>query len=314
MKGCLADGFPFVLGFSVYTSFEGEEVAKSGIVPMPKPDEENVGGHAVLCLHGDTKIPLLDGSSLSITELLSKYGTGVFWVYSCDNGHIVPGIAHSLRKTGVDRELVEIILDNNEKIKCTPDHLIMMRDGNYKPAGELKSGDSLMPFYRKKDQERLEGYEMVLHPNTHKWQYTHRMVASKDGRYKGVVHHKDYDKKNNTPENLQVMTWEDHTKLHYESAATLINYAKSEKGREKSREIMRKLWNDPIWKAKRLIQNAKNGKVIIEKLKAENRCGFQGMSEDEHKNAIEKAMLVRRIHGPYECSETTRGKLSNLFN
>jgi C1A family cysteine protease len=50
MKGCLADGFPFVLGFSVYSSFESDEVAKTGIVPLPQPNEEQCGGHAVLCV------------------------------------------------------------------------------------------------------------------------------------------------------------------------------------------------------------------------------------------------------------------------
>ncbi len=50
MKGCLASGFPFVFGFTVYDSFESAAVAKSGIVPMPKPGETAVGGHAVLAV------------------------------------------------------------------------------------------------------------------------------------------------------------------------------------------------------------------------------------------------------------------------
>ena len=39
MKGCLAAGFPFVFGFTVYESFESAAVAKTGKVPMPKPSE-----------------------------------------------------------------------------------------------------------------------------------------------------------------------------------------------------------------------------------------------------------------------------------
>lgn len=45
MKHTLSLGFPFVFGFSVYESFEGEEVTKTGIVPIPKPDEHLLGGH-----------------------------------------------------------------------------------------------------------------------------------------------------------------------------------------------------------------------------------------------------------------------------
>jgi C1A family cysteine protease len=53
MKGCLAEGYPFVFGFSVYKSFEGDEVAHTGIVPMPKLYERQVGGHAVLAVGYD---------------------------------------------------------------------------------------------------------------------------------------------------------------------------------------------------------------------------------------------------------------------
>jgi C1A family cysteine protease len=48
MHACLAQGFPFVVGFTVYESFESEEVAKSGIVPLPGKKERALGGHAVL--------------------------------------------------------------------------------------------------------------------------------------------------------------------------------------------------------------------------------------------------------------------------
>ena len=48
MRSCLADGFPFVFGFTVYDSFESQEVAQTGIVPMPQPDEQELGGHAVV--------------------------------------------------------------------------------------------------------------------------------------------------------------------------------------------------------------------------------------------------------------------------
>jgi C1A family cysteine protease len=50
MRGCLADGFPFVFGFTVYESFESEEVAKTGVVSMPQPGEHALGGHAVLAV------------------------------------------------------------------------------------------------------------------------------------------------------------------------------------------------------------------------------------------------------------------------
>ncbi len=48
MRMCLAEGFPFVFGFTVYESFESDEVQRTGAVNMPKPGEADVGGHAVM--------------------------------------------------------------------------------------------------------------------------------------------------------------------------------------------------------------------------------------------------------------------------
>jgi len=56
MKGCLASGYPFVFGFTVYDSFESDAVLKSGVVPMPDLANETViGGHAVLAVGYDDK-------------------------------------------------------------------------------------------------------------------------------------------------------------------------------------------------------------------------------------------------------------------
>jgi len=53
MQGCLASGYPFVFGFTVYASFEGAAVAKTGIVSMPGAKEKTVGGHAVMAVGYD---------------------------------------------------------------------------------------------------------------------------------------------------------------------------------------------------------------------------------------------------------------------
>ena len=48
MKTVLATGHPIVIGFSVYASFETDAVTKTGLVPIPKPGEQLLGGHAVV--------------------------------------------------------------------------------------------------------------------------------------------------------------------------------------------------------------------------------------------------------------------------
>lgn len=53
LQGCLASGYPFVFGFTVYESFESSKVEKTGVVPMPKKGERVLGGHAVAAVGYD---------------------------------------------------------------------------------------------------------------------------------------------------------------------------------------------------------------------------------------------------------------------
>ena len=55
LKGCLAEGYPFVFGFSVYESFESAAVARTGKAPLPGKDERSIGGHAVLATGYDDR-------------------------------------------------------------------------------------------------------------------------------------------------------------------------------------------------------------------------------------------------------------------
>lgn len=50
LRGCLADGYPFVFGFVVYESMLTDKVAKTGKVPLPTTSDRPLGGHAVLCV------------------------------------------------------------------------------------------------------------------------------------------------------------------------------------------------------------------------------------------------------------------------
>jgi C1A family cysteine protease len=48
MLVCLASGYPFISGFTIYESFESDQAAKTGIIPMPGPKERTLGGHAIV--------------------------------------------------------------------------------------------------------------------------------------------------------------------------------------------------------------------------------------------------------------------------
>jgi len=55
LKGCLAAGYPFVFGFSVYDNMYANSVATNGVVTLPGPNDKLEGGHAVMAVGYDDK-------------------------------------------------------------------------------------------------------------------------------------------------------------------------------------------------------------------------------------------------------------------
>ena len=86
MKACLAAGYPFVYGFSVYESFESDAVATSGNAPMPSSTEAMIGGHAVLAVGyndgPDLKLP--NGQVWPSNTFLTQNSWGTGWGLQAD--------------------------------------------------------------------------------------------------------------------------------------------------------------------------------------------------------------------------------------
>lgn len=185
---------------------------------MPLKDRvvPNTIGRDIGCFHPDTMVDTVSGS-VRIEDLANRDSS--FGVYSCDNeGNIKIGEATAM-KTRKNSELLKVKIDNGETIKCTPDHEFMLRNGEYREAQNLSSGDSLMPLYK---GETDDGYKLVFDNNMDKshGKREHWMVARSElmdiprDIDNIVIHHKDFDKKNNSPDNLKFMSREEHSKLH----------------------------------------------------------------------------------------------------
>jgi len=231
--------------------------------------QEAIGGHA--CFTKDTKVSLLDGNELSFEELEQKYKNDFFWVYSSDeNGNIVPGKAHSSRITQKNAKIIKITLDNGEIIKCTENHQFMLKDGSYKEAKDLEITDSLKPLYRRYTTGKFKGYEQLLNNNTNKWEYTH--IISENYYYnsiktnKDVIHHKNFNKRDNTPENLKLMDKNEHIKLHAGLTYGLNEWVKSDQGRKFLSEHAKKMWKENVnFKEKTLKTLHNNGYITSNK-------------------------------------------------
>jgi DNA gyrase subunit B len=186
------------------------------------------GDSAGGCFSGDTQVALADGRALSFKELVAEQAEGIehFCYTVRKNGTVgLERILHP-RITKTQAEVIKVKLDSGEEIICTPDHRFMLRDGSYKPAAELTSNDSLMPLYRKTSSLAepgitIDGYEMTWCPRSDSWLFTH-MLADWYNRWQGSYaesdgehcHHKDFNKRNNNPTNLQRLSKIEHLTLH----------------------------------------------------------------------------------------------------
>ena len=99
------------------------------------------------CFTGDTMIKLAFGGSKSILDLLIDYKSGVTnYLYSYDRltGEIIRQRIRKVFQTMITTELVEVVLDDGEKVRCTPNHKFMMADGSYKRIKDINPNEDLM--------------------------------------------------------------------------------------------------------------------------------------------------------------------------
>lgn len=101
------------------------------------------------CLDLNTEIRLIDNSTKTLAELIKDYDDGIVnYTYSVSpKGEIVPGLISWAGITNDSAELVEVTLDNEEVIRCTPDHKFVMRDGSKKKAEDLQCDEELAAYF-----------------------------------------------------------------------------------------------------------------------------------------------------------------------
>ncbi|MBI5051258.1 hypothetical protein HZC08_00720 [Candidatus Micrarchaeota archaeon] len=109
------------------------------------------------CFTKDTKVALADGRELSFEDLIKENNEGKKnYTFTIDkNNRVKIAEIKSPRLTIKNAQLVKIILDNGQGVRCTPNHRFMLKDGKYREARDLKPGDSLMPFYSYIHNEKL---------------------------------------------------------------------------------------------------------------------------------------------------------------
>ena len=147
----------------------------------PSPIETLPGA----CISLDTRIPLLDGRVLELSKIIEEWDNGNrnLWAYSCDptTGDLAPGLITWAGVTRKDTNVLKITLDNGEQVITTPDHKFVHRTNGFVEAQNLKVGDSLMPFYQKRDTQQ------VWNVKTSNWSFVNLLGNSSISIYENAI-------------------------------------------------------------------------------------------------------------------------------
>lgn len=175
------------------------------------------------CVLGSTLIAVADGRNAVAIEQLAKDGVDVP-VYSTnlESGIIEIKYGRNPRKTGVKSEVWKLTLDDGSHLIATPNHKILLNNLNYCELKELKSGDSVSPFY----SFNSNGYRQISRTgskmsggairNRRQYRLIHEFFNDPVDAKNYAIHHKDFNSKNDNISNLEVMSHADHKKLHAE--------------------------------------------------------------------------------------------------
>jgi hypothetical protein len=169
------------------------------------------------CFIGSTLVATADGrNAVTIKQLCDENYQGPVYSMQSQTGQVVTSYCSKVWKSRENAELVKVLLDDGSSFTCTPDHRIMLRNGQYVQAQYLVEGTSLMPFNSYKRSDR--NYRMIQ-SNTGRdiAQYAH--VAQyydiiKEGYNSQHIHHKDGNGFNDLPENLEVIDAIEHNRQH----------------------------------------------------------------------------------------------------
>ena len=101
------------------------------------------------CLAMDTKVPLLDGRTLTISEIEQEIKSGKeLWTHSVDykTGNIKDGIISWAGVTQESADVLEITFSNDKKVICTLDHKFPIYEIGFIEAKDLKINQKMIGF------------------------------------------------------------------------------------------------------------------------------------------------------------------------
>lgn len=176
------------------------------------------------CTTGETLVYVADGRGLvTIKDLAEEEKDVDVFCYDNDNKLTIRTMRNP-RITGYNQKILKITFEDGNSIRVTENHKFMLKSGEYVEAKDLKTYDQLKTLTRY-EETNANFYSKKENRSKYFWLTTdkkplveHRLIAERNyGNIDNkVIHHIDFNSKNNSPKNLKPMTREDHDAYHGE--------------------------------------------------------------------------------------------------
>ena len=189
------------------------------------------------CFSADTLIAVADGRGAVTIKELADIGADTP-VYSVnESGTVEIKMGRNPRVTGRNKKMVRVILDDGSSLTTTLDHPFRLHDLSEVHAQDLEPGMSLCRLQKnrikmtptdkteyiqvrtdtqcKRKARFMEHRLIAKFNNPDKWNELYN-PTKESGFFKGgiVAHHLDFNGLNNSPDNLEILTAEEHNKFH----------------------------------------------------------------------------------------------------
>ena len=267
----------------------------------------------ISCISGHLRLPnltvsgnieeMVKGKTVAVKDLCEAVESGRvqrFFVYAIDHaaGRVVAAEAKGIRRTGEKVPVVRVVYEDYRRsgqweLVVTASHLCMLRDGSYRAAGDLRPGDRMMPCtFRLEKPGYLSIYEPLRKTSGGKavYQTAHALVmramVGSPLSADEVAHHKDEDKANPHPMNLELRGKGEHAAGHVAGPGDA-------KRRKAIRQTVAGKWKDPSFKLQVAKAHQGSPKWLQREADGEHKHReATGTMSDAHRQAISDGRTI----------------------